>query len=170
MDNFKFLNDLIFKFKLDLITAAHCIHFKDRDPIPASNLVIYTGTYNLDHKNNQSVQKFTVMFHKIHPNWNADSERYDADIGLIKLCGTVLFSDHVQVISLPTDSFVKKGLSGFVVGYGVSENRTDYEIMPRRVKIPIVDDDECLNNHPIFQKILSRDTFCAGKKGAVACK
>lgn len=161
---------LILKIKCNSIPAAHCIHFKDRDPIPASNLVIYVGAYNLDYKNNQTVQKFSAMFHKIHPNWDADSEPYDADIALIKLCGTVLFSDHVQKISLPTDSFAKRGINGFVVGYGISENRTDHEIMPRRVKIPIVESNECLNNHPIFQKTLSRDTFCAGRKGVVACK
>ena len=153
-----------------MFSAAHCIHSKNNDPIPIRNLIIYTGVYNLDNRYEANVQKFLAKSIKLHPSWNADSERFDGDIALIQLSGFVTYSDFVRNIPLPTEPYAKADVNGYVVGYGISETRPDHEVKPRRIKIPIVSENDCFNNHPKFLSTLSRDTFCAGKKGVATCK
>ena len=153
-----------------MFSAAHCIHSKNNDPIPIRNLIIYTGVYNLDYRYEANVQKFLAKSIKLHPSWNADSERFDGDIALIQLSGFVTYSDFVRNIPLPTEPYAKADVNGYVVGYGISETRPDHEVKPRRIKIPIVSENDCFNNHPKFLSTLSRDTFCAGKKGVATCK
>jgi secreted trypsin-like serine protease len=152
-----------------VLTAAHCVHSKNNDPIPTSNLIIYTGVYDLDTRHAANVQKFTAKSINIHPTWNAESERFDGDIALIKLSGLVTFNDFVRNIALPTVPYAKEDVNGFVVGYGISETRPDHEVKPRRIEIPIVSENDCFSNHPKFISTLSRDTFCAGKKGVATC-
>jgi hypothetical protein len=61
---------------------------------------------------------------------------------------------------------------GIIVGYGQSEDKTKiHETIPRVIKVPIKDNEECFLDNFEFAKIGSKRTFCAGSKnGTGACK
>lgn len=61
---------------------------------------------------------------------------------------------------------------GIIVGYGQSEDRTKiHETIPRKLRVPIKENEECFLEDFEFAKISSRRTFCAGpKNGTGACR
>ncbi|KAL7015398.1 hypothetical protein ACKWTF_016430 [Chironomus riparius] len=153
-----------------VVTAAHCVLKKESTfTIPAKYISIYAGVYDLNDLFQDSVEIIQAQEVKVHPNWDTSSERYDADLALIKMSTVVHFSDYIQKIPLPAVSFINENQKGFVVGYGVSEVNSFHENKPRKIKIPIADVEGCYQNHGVFSFIKSRDSFCAGKVGVVPC-
>lgn len=82
----------------------------------------------------------------------------------------VKFSDFIQQISLPASNFIHENVEGFVVGYGKSELEKNHESMPKKIKIPITNNEKCYQSHAVFSEIKSVESFCAGKVGVVPCK
>lgn len=73
------------------------------------------------------------------------------------------------MLNLRQDDGVKDGI---IVGYGQSEDKMKtHETIPRLLKVPFKNNEECfLENHE-FAKISSTRTFCAGpKNGKGACR
>lgn len=73
------------------------------------------------------------------------------------------------MVSVGQDAGIEEGI---IVGYGQSEDKSKtHETIPRVLKVPIKDNEECFLDNYKFAKIGSKRTFCAGSKnGTGACR
>lgn len=146
------------------LKAAHCIRDKgqirERRPI---DVVVKLGRYDLS----QSYEQRGIIAHPlditIHPNWNTSAQDYDSDIAVIKLSTPVAFNDVIHPICIWHGNEPPVVNSGYIVGYGKSENKTPHELIPRELDIQIITNEKCFLKSPRFSYISSENTFCAGK-------
>lgn len=89
-----------------IVTAAHCIHYK-KDPIikKAEEATFYVGKHNLESLNEEKNYILSgVSQFVIHPDWDYNDDRYDADIAIAILFRTIPFSKFIKPICLWTAS------------------------------------------------------------------
>jgi secreted trypsin-like serine protease len=158
-------------FKIKFFTAAHCIQNKmAMQPKAIDSFYAFIGKYDLK-ADESGATRGTFSSIRIHPDWNHDAERYDADIALLVLNHQIRFGTFIQPACLPTPTTNVFNIRGTIVGYGLSEiSNTTNENRPKFVEIPSVDLMECLWNSHTFQVAGSNRTFCAGERGKRACK
>ena len=91
-----------------VITAAHCLYPRSVGAVKFVKL----GASRRSHDESHTVV-YNVMEIFQHPNYN--TKTYDEDLGLLKLEETVLFSEYVMPICLPTKFYDanKAVVSGF---------------------------------------------------------
>lgn len=99
----------------------------------------------------------------IHPDWNPFSRKYDADIAALILDEEVPYTKYIRPICLsPIDLNLKEG---YVSGWGKSEDTTkDHENIPKHIKIPILDNENCFLESTEFTIISSKRTICGGAR------
>lgn len=101
----------------------------------------------------------------VHPEWNFNDERFDADIAIAVLLKTITFSTFVKPICLWTYSTSFEdliGKKGTVVGWGKTESKAVSNNEPRFTEVFVVSQLTCLKSNTLFNKITSDRTFCAG--------
>lgn len=159
--------------KISDFLAAHCIRDKgSSSTLEAQNLRIYLGRSNFSNPNERNYIKQGASKIIIHPEWREDEESFDADIAIIKMRESVIFTDYISPICLPTSSINVFDVYGSVAGYGLTELSFDGkpEKAPKFIRIPTVSQEECLFDNTEYAKRASRRTFCAGEKGKIPCK
>lgn len=152
-----------------VITAAHCIHYK-MDPIvrKAEEASFYIGKHNLESLNaekNYIVSGVTQFV--IHPDWDSNDDRYDADIAIAVLFRTVPFNKFVKPICLWLGSPSYNdliGRNGVVAGWGKTEFDAVSTNQPKWTEIPVVNELQCIRSNDAFNKLTSERTFCAGSR------
>jgi secreted trypsin-like serine protease len=107
---------------------------------------------------------------RIHPDWDYNNTRYDADIAVLLLKDKITFGTFVQPACLPAPTSNVFNTRGTIVGYGLSENSTTRENRPKFVETPSIDNENCLWESLIFHFSGSRRSFCAGEQGKRACR
>lgn len=152
-----------------IITAAHCIQNKGESrPRRAEQATFYIGKHNLNLLNEPGYVSSGAAQFNVHPNWNPNDNRYDADIAVVILLQSVRFSQYIVPICLwqttVTSSQDVVDKTGTVVGWGKTEFDSVSTDNPKEIEIPIVDEGVCLRSHEAYSKITSKRTFCAGKK------
>ena len=152
-----------------LVTAAHCIQNKGESyPRKAEQATFYIGKHNLNLLNEPGYISSGASKFNVHPSWNPNDDRYDADIAVVILLQTVRFSQYIVPICLwqttVTSSLDVVDKKGTVVGWGKTEFDSVSSANPKEIEIPIVGDGVCLRSHDAYSKITSKRTFCAGKK------
>jgi secreted trypsin-like serine protease len=152
-----------------IVTAAHCIQNKKEDyQRKVEHATFYIGKHNLDSLTSEKnfiaagVEKFMI-----HPDWNYEDDRYDADLAMVVLTRSVEFSKFIQPICLWTNTnsnndFIEK--AGLVAGWGKTEFDAIATESPRFAIFPVVNEGECLRSNEAFTKLTSNRTFCAGKR------
>lgn len=98
----------------------------------------------------------------IHPDWDVNDERYDADIAIIVLKHPVAFTDKIQPICLPRHERNIVGSKGTIVGWGKSEHSAHFESMPKILTIPVISADYCYTTFPKLAKYGSTRAYCGG--------
>lgn len=101
-----------------IVTAAHCVRSKKESYTrKAEEATFYIGKHNLESLNgeqNYIVSGVTQLI--VHPNWDPNDDKYDADIAVAVLLRKVPFSKFVKPICLWTatnsyqDLVGKKGI------------------------------------------------------------
>lgn len=109
----------------------------------------------------------------VHPDWNPNNARYDADIAALDFnSGKILLSSFVKPIAIwDSPQLNNSGLSGFVAGWGKGENPgRSYEPIPKNLLAPFYDSVECLIEAPALVTLFAKNTFCAGlQNGTGVC-
>ncbi|XP_070501805.1 uncharacterized protein [Chironomus tepperi] len=148
--------------KRKAVTAAHCIRDKNtRYTKLAREIIIQLGIYDLDKKFEIGRASHALQRINVHPDWNAFTQAYDADIAVLVLDTEVTFNEFIQPICLVQAT--KSELAGVVVGYGKSEDRTKkHENIPKIIDTPIHSNDDCLIENSDLTTISSGRTFCGG--------
>lgn len=155
-----------------IVTAAHCIHNKKDSLVKkAEEATFYIGKYDLESLNgekNYIVTGVTKLI--IHPDWNINSDRYDADIAVAVLFRTIPFSKFVKPICLWTQTISYEdliGKNGIVAGWGKTEFDSISTKQPKWTELPVVDLLTCIRSNDAFNKLTSDRTFCAGNEKAL---
>lgn len=122
------------------------------------------GVYDFDDKFDSNRVATDVTEIAIHPDWDIESESFDADISILTLAKQVQFTAFIQPICLvEPDSAIAKIFSGIVVGYGKSEDETKrHENIPKVITTPIHSNYKCFLKGYDLIKLSSERTFCGG--------
>lgn len=85
------------------------------------NALLFIGKHNLIQWNEEGYEKRGAELFKVHPDWNPNDNKYDADIALIKMEQAVRYSKYIRPICLwngPEDINSVVGQVGIVAGWG----------------------------------------------------
>ncbi|XP_070491941.1 serine protease gd-like isoform X2 [Chironomus tepperi] len=151
-----------------IITAAHCIHYKNDAPKSVEEALFYIGKFFISSLENE--KDFIVSPAKrfiLHPEWNAYSDSFDADIAIVILSRTIQFTNFVKPICIWTATNDYKDLIGYygiVAGYGKTSRIDTPSDRPFWTALPVVDEATCLRSNSDFRKITSSRTFCVGSR------
>lgn len=103
----------------------------------------------------------------IHPDWDFNSEKYDADISVVVMIEPIEYSRHIQPICLPPQKNKNDEYptgTGLIVGWGMSEhsgaNFNDPTL--NQLKQPIVSAHFCYPRFPDLAAASSDRAFCGG--------
>ncbi|XP_023713323.1 serine protease gd isoform X2 [Cryptotermes secundus] len=154
-----------------IITAAHCVT-KDGKILAPRDFTVYLGRYDLRNRKEESSQEFDVSRIFVNPFFN--SSNFQADVAMLVLATTVLYTTNVRPVCLwnqrdiSLESIV--GKEGVVAGWGLDENGNTAQKL-KMVKMPVVTQETCLWSHStFFSQFTSNTTFCAGyRNGSSVC-
>ena len=110
-----------------IITAAHCMKINGRNVVK-DDITIVLGASDLkDPKNiRRGVQNLSLIDYEIHPQYIGNAYY---DVSIIKVNQTILFSENVWPVCLPskysTDKNNLEKQQGIVIGYGPVDSNSD---------------------------------------------
>lgn len=144
-------------------TAAHCFSEKgiqtQQEP---ENVLALLGRFNMSDRNERGSKKSSVCEIVVHPEWNYEDEKYDADIAVVVLAEQVEFSNQVQTVCLPKATNNDPVGRGTVVGWGKSTVEADNDETPNKLVMPVVNAFYCYTKFPKLALHSSHRAFCAG--------
>lgn len=151
-----------------VVTAAHCIQNKYESIRRKEDSTFYLGKYQLESLSERNVVVAGVTQLIVHPSWNYNDERFDADIAIAVLLNKIPISKFIRPICLwrSTSSFTDiVGKNGVIAGWGKTEFTAISTSSPKWAKLPVVDTQSCIRSNSKFKRLISERTFCAGKTG-----
>lgn len=127
-------------------------------------VLVKLGRFNLSDSSETEAVDSLVWDIILHPDWNFNSDNYDADIAVIVLDKHMKFSVGLQAIKLPDPNYNEIEGTGVLAGWGKSENtgHREYELTPTKVKIPAVNASHCYTTFPKLSAHSSNRVFCGG--------
>ena len=123
---------------------------------------IHAGRYSLLERGKYS-KECSIDSIIVHEKYQHKEELHD--IALLKLADILDFNPSVQPVCLQGNHNQVVGDKGTVVGWGYNENNTLINILSY-VTVPLVDNDKCAENIPVFMKHLQDTMFCAGDRNS----
>lgn len=153
---------------LYLFTAAHCFQNKavavKTSPVDILALV---GKLNLDIDDEFGSKPSVVDDIILHPDWDFNHEKYDADISVVVMIELVEFNRHIQPICLPsasnnTDHYPTG--TGVIAAWGQSANSgaNHYDSTLNQLYQPIVSAHYCYTTFPDLAEAAPARAFCGG--------
>lgn len=154
--------------------AAHCFQNKgQQSPKPAQLVLAAIGKHDLNVTSEFGSILSLVWEIVLHPEWNFNEEKFDADIAVVVLFTPIEFNRQIQPVCLPKASFDEVVGTGFVVGWGRSENTgyNRHESTPSQLKIPAINSSHCYTTFYILGSFSSNRAFCGGyeNQGKAPC-
>jgi secreted trypsin-like serine protease len=107
----------------------------------------------------------------LHPNWNPFNQNFDADVALLLMETEMVFSQFIQPICLFHESDTVGHIQeGWLVGYGYSNDFSNQlNVQPRKIRIPIINQNFCLSREPRYSSLMAPRSFCAGTPSSNIC-
>lgn len=155
----------------DFLSAAHCFKSKGFNvPMAPEQVRALVGRFNLKNHNESGSKNASVQEIVLHPDWDSDGDKFDADIAIIVLSQPVKYSDRIQPVCVLTTNQDPVGL-GTIVGWGKSSLNSEYDDTPNQLEIPAVNSSYCYTKFPKLADYSSHRAFCAGfeKKERGSC-
>jgi Leucine-rich repeat (LRR) protein len=154
-------------------TAAHCIFDKGQpEALEAEDVIAMLGKHYLNIFNETGSVNSSVHEIFIHPDWSNSKFSFHADIAILVLTDLISFSNLIQPICLPEQSFddVETGV-GVIAGWGQSQRNHLHDVKPNALEIPVINSTHCLLRFPKLVDIASVSSFCGGyeNQGKAPC-
>lgn len=107
-----------------IISAAHCVHEKySENTLQPDNIIVLLGAHDLTTKIEIGARQSEVKEIYIHPDWSVYSDNYDANIAILLLSESVIFTKFIRPVLMPGYLLI---LSTVVtVGWELEENAAD---------------------------------------------
>jgi len=119
-----------------VVTAGHCC-----DGMNAHSLAVSVGNWRMNHQDKDQ-ENIKVKHIYLHPHYNRRT--IENDICLLKLAHKATLGDHVGLIDLPSEhEEYEEGSMCTVSGWGATSEGGDIANKLKKVKVPIVTDDDC---------------------------
>ncbi|XP_011867319.1 PREDICTED: serine protease gd-like isoform X5 [Vollenhovia emeryi] len=99
----------------------------------------------------------------VHPSWHEYTA--DSDLAIITLTKSVEYSPFIKPICIwsgPPDLEDLADRTGYVVGWGEFEFNVSKLGVPRMIRVPIINKEDCIASDSRFSYFISNRTFCAG--------
>lgn len=147
-----------------VLTAAHCIKtpYKIYQP---HEVLLYFGHYNRHDWTEVDSMRSRASRIYIHPDYKMDSINKDADLAIVITDQVIEFNNFIQPACLWSTMEFKRNSddeSGVIVGWGRHSLDGVVSTHPRKIRLPIVEVDQCMINSRSIAPALSNRTFCAG--------
>lgn len=149
-----------------VLTAAHCVRSKHSAITrKISEFEVQLGKHDLD-ENDVTLQTFDTDTIAVHPDWDSNDDRYDADLALLLTLKVINVTANTLPVCLWSDSSMDSSPDsqyiGTVVGWGVSERygSSNHENTPRQVQVIRVPSEDCFIEYHLLASIASKRTFC----------
>ncbi|EAA45022.4 AGAP010662-PA, partial [Anopheles gambiae str. PEST] len=157
-----------------VLTAAHCVTLAtSRRKIPAENMQLRLGRFNLMNNEEEYAEEFDVIETIMHEGYRPTT--FENDIAILRVEIPIIFNDYIQPVCLwkRDDGVVLPWFynqPGTVVGWGLSEDNMIGTTL-NEARMPVVDSWTCLaSDRAFFGKFLQSKAFCAGyKNGTGVC-
>lgn len=151
-----------------VVTAAHCIHYKNQlseEKIKPEDAIFYAGKHNINILGERYNQMSKASEFIIHPEWNVKAIEFDSDIAIAVLMEAFYFNTYVKPICIwkATSSYEDlRDTYGEVAGWGVFDTNERASDTPMYTKIKVVSNVACAKSNIGLAAIVSEKTFCAG--------
>ncbi|XP_076048102.1 trypsin-1-like [Oratosquilla oratoria] len=143
----------------NIITAAHCIQFKNLDD--PRNVQVVAGEYNLAYfEGNEQVKRVIKIV--LHEDYDSDS--MSNDIALLHLGTPLKLNDYVQPIPLETSEVVGDCV---ITGWGSLAEQGPFPGKLMKVTVPAISDVKCREAYG--EKIVDSMMCTGGDGGKDAC-
>ncbi|XP_055904203.1 serine protease gd-like [Eupeodes corollae] len=145
-----------------VISAAHCF-YSGLEQLKPENILISMGLHDLTSWLDDA-QNFGVQNIIQHPDYNPTHSNFDADLAVVRLKRSVMFTTSIRPICMwqgSLDIREIEGTSGAVVGWGADNNRNTTSV-PTLVNATVVSEITCLRSNSVFISLTSNRTLCAG--------
>uniref|UniRef100_A0A182NLY8 Peptidase S1 domain-containing protein n=1 Tax=Anopheles dirus TaxID=7168 RepID=A0A182NLY8_9DIPT len=151
--------------ELFVVTASHCLYNADTGYMLSEGMLrVKLGMNLLSQNGSSTVRTFSVE--KIIPHAKFVPQTHKHDVALLRLNGTVLFTNFIQPVCLDlTESIWVEYLAdvpGTVVGWG----RTEKNVISDRLlkaELPIVRYTDCVESNPeLYGRLIYSGMYCAG--------
>jgi len=139
----------------------------------AREITVLLGVHDLSKRYEAGRNHYAVQNINIHPDWNPQTDTYDADIAVMILESEVTFSKYIQPICLmDSSSALATNTEGTVIGYGKdADPNTNHLNIPKSINMPIHKNEDCFLKNYILARFSSTRTFCGGSgNGTGVCK
>lgn len=141
-----------------VMTAAHCVQSKgDTYCRKANEILAYFGKYNFTYTHERGSEILYPNEILIHPQWDVDCLRYDADIAILYSDEPIRFKSRVSPIRL-WNANLEENEVGTVVGWDMSEGMSadGYE----EAQVKVIPTLQCYEDYHYFALLSSNRTFC----------
>lgn len=102
--------------EIKIISAAHCIHPKNFErPFERRDIAAVLGHHNIDVAQEEGSITRLLSSVSIHPDWNPNEVKYDADVAVLVMNHEVEFSSFIQPVCITTEPEIQLFIDGFVV-------------------------------------------------------
>uniref|UniRef100_A0A182WB74 Peptidase S1 domain-containing protein n=1 Tax=Anopheles minimus TaxID=112268 RepID=A0A182WB74_9DIPT len=151
--------------ELFVLTAGHCVHDGDTGYKISEKLIsVKLGIHRLSANDTSGVQSYAVRKIIPHPKFVANSHKHD--VALLRLNGTVPFTNQVQPVCLDlTETIWVEYLAdvfGTVVGWGLTEKNHISDLL-LKAELPIVRYTDCVESNPdLYGRLIYSGMYCAG--------
>ncbi|XP_066976820.1 trypsin-3-like [Macrobrachium rosenbergii] len=137
-----------------LVSAAHCVKNVNKDKVE-----VFLGSHN-----RSDTAEISRRVHKVKEWWTPDDyypKGYVNDIGVIELNEPAKINRYIRPVCLPSEDRSYAGEFGIVLGWGRQSEGGEHSDVVRKIKVPILSNEECKNTKHIPGDIA--DTMmCAG--------
>jgi len=138
-----------------VVTAAHCSSGRRADLIH-----IVLGEFNRAVIESHD-KEYAVAQVFNHPGWNRKTMLND--ISLLKLAGSVTYTDYIMPICLPIHGTnVENGTTCWISGWGQTGSTDESSLILREASVPILDNSVC---DSIYSLQFQNEHICAGFTG-----
>lgn len=120
------------------------------------------GKYDLSVTNEYGSKSVLVNDIKLHPDWNFNNQRFDADISIVVLQKKIQFTQQIQPICVPMENFDEVKGVGKVVGWGKSDILGKHDMIPKELDVPAVNSSHCYTTFTYLSAVSSNRAFCGG--------
>jgi secreted trypsin-like serine protease len=132
--------------------------------LPPEYVAAQLGRHDLNVTNEFGAVQYLVWDVVLHPDWNFNEEKYDADISIVVLTDRVEFNQRIQPVCLPNWSYEEVKGTGIIVGWGKSEftGSSRYENRLNQLVVPAINASHCYTTFHVLAQISSNRAFCGG--------
>lgn len=136
-----------------LVQASHCLHEKYKVQVPAANVIVFLGRFDIEDENEVGSLEADISDILVHPDWNPFDVSFNADIAVLTLKHQIIFTSLIQPVCLPDVDQDAFNVQGTVVGYGITEDSISHVSRQRHVELFSVDHQTCLFGDPRLTSI-----------------